>query len=69
MLALAAARPPVPEDEDEEEVEAVLERARMQGPLRPPREDHLILERLPTRLNEGTCWGEGDGVGWVRTGL
>ncbi|XP_049637169.1 patatin-like phospholipase domain-containing protein 2 [Suncus etruscus] len=52
LLALAAARPPVPEDEEEEEVEASLERARMQGPLRPPREDHLILERLPTRLNE-----------------
>lgn len=52
LLALAPARPKALEDEEDQEEEAVTERARVECPLPPPREDHRILERLPSRLNE-----------------
>lgn len=48
LLALPAGHPDAPEDED---AEADPQRARVEGHLQLPREDH-ILEHLPARLNE-----------------
>lgn len=51
LQALPPASPHDPKDEDAEVAEAATERARVDGHLQLPGEDH-ILEHLPARLNE-----------------
>uniref|UniRef100_F6QQ01 Patatin-like phospholipase domain-containing protein 2 n=1 Tax=Equus caballus TaxID=9796 RepID=F6QQ01_HORSE len=63
LQALPPASPHDPKDEDAEVAEAATERARVDGHLQLPGEDH-ILEHLPARLNEGARgWRRGRGRG------